>query len=127
MSISSYVQHLELPQSLCLPYGAICTCERRVQPESGWADRLNWNADSGQDFQNAISSLSACRVPVIAALHGIALGLAIDIACACDVRLAAENAVFAIAVRLYLPSNLRAMSMQQCLKRQRPDFSEQRT
>ncbi|KAI9631976.1 ClpP/crotonase-like domain-containing protein [Dioszegia hungarica] len=48
------------------------------------------------DFQNAISTLANCRPPVIAALHGAALGLAIDIASACDIRLAAENSSFGI-------------------------------
>ncbi|KIR75700.1 delta(3,5)-Delta(2,4)-dienoyl-CoA isomerase [Cryptococcus deuterogattii CA1014] len=48
-------------------------------------------------FQSAISSLSACRQPVICALHGFALGLAIDIAAACDIRLCASDTKFAIA------------------------------
>ncbi|WWD18439.1 hypothetical protein CI109_102891 [Kwoniella shandongensis] len=48
------------------------------------------------DFQGAISSLSHCRQPVIAALFGTAVGLAIDIASACDIRLAASNTVFGI-------------------------------
>jgi len=47
-------------------------------------------------FQAAISSIERCRQPVIGATHGIAYGLAIDILCACDVRYAASNAVFAI-------------------------------
>ncbi|KAE8538750.1 hypothetical protein D1P53_005113 [Cryptococcus gattii VGV] len=48
-------------------------------------------------FQSAISSLSACRQPVICALHGFALGLAIDIAAACDIRLCASDTKFAIS------------------------------
>ena len=48
------------------------------------------------EFQAAVSSLSACRQPIIVALHGISLGLAIDLASACDIRLAASNAVFGI-------------------------------
>ncbi|KAK8858549.1 hypothetical protein IAR55_002778 [Kwoniella newhampshirensis] len=48
------------------------------------------------EFQAAISSLSHCRQPVIAALFGSAVGLAIDIASACDIRLAASNSVFGI-------------------------------
>jgi enoyl-CoA hydratase/carnithine racemase len=55
-----------------------------------------------QDFQNAITSLAACRQPVIAAIFGITFGLGIDLASACDIRLAASNTVFAIAVRLPL-------------------------
>ncbi|WVR06315.1 hypothetical protein IAU60_003345 [Kwoniella sp. DSM 27419] len=48
------------------------------------------------DFQDAISSLERCRQPVICALFGTSLGLAIDIASACDVRLAASDSVFGI-------------------------------
>jgi len=51
------------------------------------------------DFQGAISSLSNARQPVICALHGLALGLAVDIASACDIRLAASNSIFGIMVR----------------------------
>ncbi|KAK4684337.1 hypothetical protein P7C73_g5842, partial [Tremellales sp. Uapishka_1] len=53
------------------------------------------------EFQNAISSLSACRQPVLAALHGSVLGLGVDIASACDVRFAATNATFGILVRFF--------------------------
>lgn len=35
-------------------------------------------------------------MPVIVALHGTALGLAIDISLACDVRYAASDAMFSI-------------------------------
>jgi len=48
------------------------------------------------EFQNAISSLEKCQKPVIAALHGLNLGLAVDIACACDIRLCSEDAIFGI-------------------------------
>ena len=50
-------------------------------------------------FQRAISSLSHASQPVIVALHGMALGLGVDIASACDVRLAAHDTVFGILVR----------------------------
>ncbi|KAI0770920.1 ClpP/crotonase [Trametes elegans] len=47
-------------------------------------------------FQNCISAIERCPYPVIAATHGIAYGLSIDILTACDVRLAASNVVFAV-------------------------------
>ncbi|KAI5118346.1 hypothetical protein M0805_009149 [Coniferiporia weirii] len=47
-------------------------------------------------FQAAISSIERCRQPVIAAVHGVSYGLGVDIACACDVRYAASDAVFSI-------------------------------
>lgn len=66
---------------------------RRLSPVFGEAVCVD-----GQDFQAAISSLSHCRLPVIVALNGACMGLAIDIASACDIRVASSDAVFAIAV-----------------------------
>ena len=54
-------------------------------------------------FQECISAAEKCPYPVIAAVHGVAFGLSIDIIAACDVRYAAENARFAIKVSLSLP------------------------
>jgi len=47
-------------------------------------------------FQAAISSVADCPVPVIAAIHGHCLGGGIDLATACDMRLAAADATFSI-------------------------------
>ncbi|WOO77333.1 Delta(3,5)-Delta(2,4)-dienoyl-CoA isomerase, mitochondrial [Vanrija pseudolonga] len=48
------------------------------------------------EFQGAISSLQKARPPVIGAFYGYSLGLAVDIASACDIRLAAEDVKFGI-------------------------------
>ncbi|WVQ96713.1 hypothetical protein IAU59_003820 [Kwoniella sp. CBS 9459] len=48
------------------------------------------------DFQDAISCLEQCRQPIICALFGTSVGLAVDIASACDIRLAADNTTFGI-------------------------------
>nr|XP_018262339.1 delta(3,5)-Delta(2,4)-dienoyl-CoA isomerase [Kwoniella dejecticola CBS 10117]OBR84497.1 delta(3,5)-Delta(2,4)-dienoyl-CoA isomerase [Kwoniella dejecticola CBS 10117] len=48
------------------------------------------------DFQDAISALERCTQPVICAMYGTSVGLAIDLACACDVRIASENTTFGI-------------------------------
>ena len=47
-------------------------------------------------FQNAIDAPARIPQPVIAAVHGTALGLALDMLCAVDVRWAASDAVFSI-------------------------------
>lgn len=47
-------------------------------------------------FQKAISSVAACPVPVIAVVHGHCLGGGIDLVTACDVRVAARDAVFSV-------------------------------
>lgn len=59
---------------------------------------LNIRADTAR-FQEAIAATERCPYPVIAAIHGVAYGLAIDIITACDIRYAAENARFSIKVR----------------------------
>ncbi|KAL1642895.1 hypothetical protein SLS58_005136 [Diplodia intermedia] len=48
------------------------------------------------EFQSCISALERCAKPVVAVLHGIAYGLAIDLALACDVRLCAADARLAV-------------------------------
>lgn len=47
-------------------------------------------------FQAAISSPERCPVPVIAAIHGVAYGLAVDLIAGCDIRYAASNTMFSI-------------------------------
>ncbi len=46
--------------------------------------------------QEAISAIERCRKPVIAAVHGWCIGGGVDLASACDIRLAAKDAVFSI-------------------------------
>ena len=48
------------------------------------------------ELQGNISSVEKCRKPVIAAVHSHCIGGGVDLLCACDIRLATEDAVFAI-------------------------------
>ncbi|KIJ26565.1 hypothetical protein M422DRAFT_38149 [Sphaerobolus stellatus SS14] len=48
------------------------------------------------EFQSSISAIEEVPQPVIGAVHGYALGLAIDILCACDIRYASTSAIFSI-------------------------------
>ncbi len=48
------------------------------------------------DAQAAISAIERCRKPVIAAVHGWCVGGGVDLLCACDIRLAAKDALFSI-------------------------------
>jgi enoyl-CoA hydratase/carnithine racemase len=50
------------------------------------------------EFQNAISTIEKCPLPVIGAAHGVSFGLAVDILCACDIRYAASDVRFSIKV-----------------------------
>ncbi len=47
-------------------------------------------------LQRSISSVASCPVPVIAAIRGYCIGGGLDLASACDIRLASENAVFSL-------------------------------
>ena len=49
-----------------------------------------------RDFQHAIGAPARTPQPVIAAVHGLAFGLALDALSAVDVRLAAADAAFSI-------------------------------
>jgi enoyl-CoA hydratase len=47
-------------------------------------------------LQRSITAVADCPKPVIAAVHGYCLGGGVDLVTACDLRLAAANAVFSI-------------------------------
>ncbi|KAK4153617.1 ClpP/crotonase-like domain-containing protein [Chaetomidium leptoderma] len=48
------------------------------------------------EFQECISAVERCEKPVICVMHGISIGLAIDIACCADIRVCAQDARFAV-------------------------------
>jgi len=48
------------------------------------------------ELQHEVSAIEECEKPVIAALHGISYGLAIDITTCCDVRLCSKDTRFAV-------------------------------
>lgn len=52
--------------------------------------------DSILRLQDTFTALEKARFPVIAAVHGACIGAAIDLICACDMRIAAENTKFSI-------------------------------
>lgn len=48
------------------------------------------------ELQHCFNVLEECRMPVIGAVHGGAIGGAVDLLCACDMRYATEDAFFTI-------------------------------
>jgi enoyl-CoA hydratase len=46
--------------------------------------------------QEGINAIERCRKPVIAAVHSHCIGGGVDLLCACDIRIAAKDAVFSI-------------------------------
>ncbi|MGQ0701195.1 MAG: crotonase/enoyl-CoA hydratase family protein [Panacagrimonas sp.] len=55
------------------------------------ATRANYK----RGVQRVIQALWDCEVPMIAAINGHAIGLGLDLACICDMRIAADSARFA--------------------------------
>ncbi|HWW54290.1 MAG TPA: crotonase/enoyl-CoA hydratase family protein [Acidimicrobiales bacterium] len=47
-------------------------------------------------LQDAITAVSRCPKPVIAAVHGYCIGGGVDLIAACDIRLASADAVFSV-------------------------------
>jgi enoyl-CoA hydratase len=47
-------------------------------------------------LQASITAVAECPVPVIAAIHGTCIGGGVDLASACDVRLASRDATFSV-------------------------------
>jgi enoyl-CoA hydratase len=47
-------------------------------------------------LQQSISAVADCPKPVIAAIHGYCIGGGVDLAAACDIRLASADAVFSV-------------------------------
>ena len=53
-------------------------------------------ANYRRGVQRATRAMLDCDVPMIAAINGHAIGLGLDLACVCDMRVAAEDAVFGV-------------------------------
>jgi enoyl-CoA hydratase len=47
-------------------------------------------------LQSSITSVAACPKPVIAAIHGYCIGGGVDLAAACDIRVASADATFSV-------------------------------
>jgi len=52
-------------------------------------------ANYKRGVQRIIESLWNCEIPMIAAINGHAIGLGLDLACLCDIRIGADTAKFA--------------------------------
>ncbi|KAI0472593.1 ClpP/crotonase [Xylariaceae sp. FL0804] len=48
------------------------------------------------EFQDCISQIEKCEKPVICVMHGISIGLAIDMSCCADIRICSNDAKFSV-------------------------------
>jgi len=52
--------------------------------------------DMVRTMQDAVTSIAALKIPVVAAVHGYCIGAGVDLISACDIRLCAANAIFSV-------------------------------
>ncbi|KAI0206071.1 enoyl CoA hydratase-like protein [Astrocystis sublimbata] len=48
------------------------------------------------EFQDSITAIEKCEKPVIVVMHGISIGLAIDLSCCADIRICSQDAKFSV-------------------------------
>jgi enoyl-CoA hydratase len=60
------------------------------------ADAREENRKKIMRAQESNTVIEKCRKPVIAAVHSHCIGAGVDMICACDIRMASEDAVFAV-------------------------------
>jgi enoyl-CoA hydratase/carnithine racemase len=63
---------------------------------SGTADGRETMRREIRRLQECVDWIERCRKPVIAAVHSHCIGGGVDLACACDIRIASRDAVFSI-------------------------------
>ncbi len=72
----------------------------RSRPGAGGPASMAARARAGRAevlrLQDAITAVARCPKPVIAAVHGYCIGGGVDLIAACDIRLAAADAVFSV-------------------------------
>ena len=62
----------------------------------GTADGRDRMRQKIMELQQCLTQIEKCRKPVIAAVHSHCIGGAVDLICACDIRLATKDAIFSI-------------------------------
>jgi enoyl-CoA hydratase len=83
---------------------------RRLVRAGAGPDVVQRLADDATWMQDALGAVSSSRLPVVAAVHGRCVGVGLELAAACDIRLASADAVFSLPeVRLGIVADLGAL------------------
>lgn len=56
-----------------------------------------WNLEDARAFAGMLHAIAVCPKPVVARIHGVAIGGGIGLACACDIAIAADDAKFSVS------------------------------
>lgn len=70
------------------------TMDQSVPPSGAVANLRQMEVT--RSFQDGITAIAKCPVPVIAAVHSHCVGAGIDLITACDIRLASADAIFSV-------------------------------
>jgi enoyl-CoA hydratase len=80
---------------------------RRLVRAGAGPDVVQRLVDDATWMQDALGAVASSRLPVVAAVHGRCVGVGLELAAACDIRLASADAVFALPeVRLGIVADL---------------------
>ena len=91
-------------------------CRRRRYRRAGRARRATARATSSPLVHRCCDAFRRLPVPVIARIDGYALGAGLELAAACDLRVASERAMFGMPeVRIGIPSVVEAALLPQLI------------
>jgi enoyl-CoA hydratase len=83
---------------------------------SGAADERDLLRTKIANLQSEITAIEQCRKPVIAAIHSHCIGGGVDLISACDIRLAAADAIFSIReTRMGIIADLGTLQRLPCI------------
>jgi enoyl-CoA hydratase len=67
-----------------------------LTPDTSTASGCLTQLEITKSYQDAMTAIADCPVPVIVATHGYCLGAGVDLITACDIRLATANTLFGV-------------------------------
>lgn len=80
----------------CFTYCIVSGNGLENAPDIDPARKAFWQKRFIENWQDSVSSLERCQKPVIVALHGGAIGGAIDYATSGDIRICSKECIFSV-------------------------------